>query len=128
MTLAALGPRASCWEPCCSTLRLRRFALKRLLGPADQVVRMRALQMFELELILGWLDQCCHEHVSFGAELLLTFLLALRTEDHTDGYPQSDGSVEILLPPGKSVRHFRRVAAAAQGGLLSVSHWLGLRT
>ena len=25
MTLAALGPRASCWEPCCTAWRLRRL-------------------------------------------------------------------------------------------------------
>ena len=107
--------------------------LKRLLGPADQVVRTRALLMTELELILAWLDQANAEQVSFGAEMLLAFLLALRTEDHTDGrlrwgdvYPQSDGSVEFLLPPGKSVRRFRRVAVAAKSDLLSVSLWLGL--
>jgi hypothetical protein len=58
-------------------------------------------------------------------------MLALRTEDHTDGrlrwgdvYPQLDGSVEFLLPPGKSVRRFRRVAIAARSGVLSAVGWL----
>ena len=69
--------------------------------------------------------------VSFAAQLLVAFFLALRTEDHTDGrlrwgdiYPQLDGSVEFLLPPGKSVRRFRRVAISGRDGSLDALAWL----
>jgi hypothetical protein len=105
--------------------------LNRLLGAADEVVRTRALGVEELEAILASLDTSDPSEVSFGAQLVVAFLLALRTEDHTDGrlrwgdvYPQGDGSVEFLLPPGKSVRRFRRVAIAPKEGMLSAVGWL----
>jgi hypothetical protein len=105
--------------------------LNRLMGAADEVVRTRALLVDELETILESLDTTDPNDVSFGAQLVVAFLLALRTEDHTDGrlrwgdvYAQQDGSVEFLLPPGKSVRRFRRVAIAPKEGLLSAVGWL----
>jgi hypothetical protein len=105
--------------------------LKRLFSPADEVVRTRALGMGELEQILASLDTTDVNDVSFGAQLVVAFMLALRTEDHTDGrlrwgdvYAQPDGSVEFLLVPGKSVRRFRRVAIAPKVGLLSAVGWL----
>jgi hypothetical protein len=105
--------------------------LKRLLGPADEVVRTQALGIEELVQILESLDREDPSDVGLGAQLVVAFFLALRTEDHTDGrlrwgdvYPQTDGSVEFLLPPGKSVRRFRRVAIAARVGVLSAMGWL----
>ena len=82
--------------------------------------------MDELQQVLLSLDVRDVAEVSFGAEMVTAFMLALRTEDHTDGrlrwgdvYPQKDGSVEFLLPPGKSVRIFRRVTITAKVGVLS---------
>ena len=105
--------------------------LRRLLGPSDEVVRTRALSVQELEAILASLDRADAGDVCFGAQLVVAFMLALRTEDHTDGrmrwgdlYPQADGSVEFLLSPGKSVRRFRRVAIAAKRGPLNAMSWL----
>ena len=105
--------------------------LKRLLGAADEVVRTKALGIEELQAILGSLDMTDVDDVSFGAEICVAFFLALRTEDHTDGrlrwgdvFPQADGSIEYLLPPGKSVRRYRRVATEARRGLLSAGDWL----
>ena len=105
--------------------------VKRLLGAADEVVRTRALSLEQLGTILGALDQSDRAHVSFGAELSVAFFLALRTEDHTGGrlrwgdvYPQADGSVEFLIPPGKSVRRYRRVAIGRRGGVLDSLTWL----
>ena len=119
-------PRGAAYYQCAK-------GLKRLLGPADPVVRTRALELEGLGTILASINQSSADQVSFAAELVVAYLLALRTEDHTDGrlrwgdvYPQADGSVEFLLPPGKSVRRFRRTAAAAKPGLLSVHFWLGL--
>ena len=107
----------------------------RLFGPADEVVRTRALGLEELLLILGQVNVMDMEQVCFAAQITVAFFLALRTdpEDHTDGrlrwgdvYPQADGSVEFLLPPGKSVRRFRRVTIAHREGLLSAITWLRL--
>ena len=105
--------------------------LRRLLGPADCVERTRALSAKELKKILRSLDRHKADDVCFGAELVVAFWLALRTEDHTAGrlrwgdvYPQRDGSVEFLLPPGKSVREFRHVAAAGRSDCLDPLTWL----
>ena len=105
--------------------------LRRLLGPSDEVVRTRALSVQELEAILASLDWRNPDDVCFGAQLVVAFMLALRTEDHTDGrlrwgdlYPQADGSAEFLLAPGKSVRRFRRVAIAPKKGLLNAMSWV----
>ena len=105
--------------------------LKRLLGPADEVVRTKATSVEELHKILGSLDKSDVNDVSFGAEICVAFFLALRTEDHTDGrlrwgdiFPQADGSIELLLPPGKSVHRYRRVAIEARRGVLSSAEWL----
>jgi hypothetical protein len=110
---------------------LFKRGLKRLLGPADEVVPTTALGVGELSDMLASLDQCNPEDVRFGAQVTVAFFLALRTEDHTDGrlrwgdiYPQSDGSVEFVLPPGKSVRRYRRVAISAKEGLLNALRWL----
>jgi hypothetical protein len=105
--------------------------LRRLLGPADSVERTRALSAAELKRILRSLDRRKADDVCFGAELVVAFWLALRTEDHTAGrlrwgdvYPQRDGSVEFMLPPGKSVREFRHVAAAQRSDCLDPLTWL----
>lgn len=110
---------------------LFKRGLKRLLGPADEPTPTVALGVDELGLILISLDQTRPEDVRFGAQLTVAFFLALRTEDHTDGrlrwgdiYPRPDGSVEFLLPPGKSVRRYRRVAIAAKQGVLDALLWL----
>jgi hypothetical protein len=103
----------------------------RLFGPSDEVVRTRALGVEELHRILSALDPSVPEEACFGAQIVVAFFLALRTEDHTNGrlrwgdiYLQQDGSVEILLSPGKSVRRFRRTAIAAKTGVLSANYWL----
>ena len=88
------------------------------------------LRVYLHEALLGALDQTSPADVAFGAQLVVAYFLALRTEDHTDGrlhwgdvFAQDDGSVEFLLPPGKSVRRFRRVAIAAKSKHLSaVAH------
>lgn len=105
--------------------------LRRLLGPADVVDRTRALSLEELRRILRSLDKWDPRDVSFGAELVVAFWLALRTEDHVGGrlrwgdvYLQEDGSVEFVLPPGKSVREFRHAAVARRGDVLDVGLWL----
>lgn len=105
--------------------------LMRLFGPSDEVVRTRALGLDDLSLILGSLDRTVPEDACFGAQLVVAFMLCLRTEDHTDGrlrwgavYPQEDGSVEFLLPPGKSVHRYRRCAIDHKEGLLSAVGWL----
>jgi hypothetical protein len=105
--------------------------LQRLLGPSDEVVRTRALGVDELERILASLDRKVPADACFGAQLVVAFFLCLRTEDHTDGrlrwgdiYPQGDGSVEFLLPPGKSVRSYRCCAIDTKRGLLSAAGWL----
>ena len=105
--------------------------LRRLLGPADCVEQTRALSAAEVKKILRSLDKRKPDDVCFGAEVVVAFSLALRTEDHTAGrlrwgdvYPQQDGSVEFMLPPGKSVRKFRHVAAAGRSDCLDVLSWL----
>lgn len=110
---------------------LFKRGLKRLLGPADEVVPMVALGVDELGEILSSLDASRPEQARFGAQTAVAFYLALRTEDHTDGrlrwgdvFPQRDGSVQFLLPPGKSVRRYRRVAIAPKAGVLDALTWL----
>lgn len=105
--------------------------LLRLLGPADVVDRTRALSTRELAAILRSLNKWVLADVSFGAECVVAFWLALRTEDHVAGrlrwgdvYMQEDGSVEFLLPPGKSVREFRHAAVARRKDILDVGLWL----
>ena len=106
--------------------------IQRMFGSADEVVRTRALGLEELKAILEEVNVTCREQVTFAAQIVVAFFLALRTEDHTDGkllwgdiYPQADGSVEFLLAPGKSVRRYRRTAIAAREGVLSAIGWLG---
>ena len=110
---------------------LFKKGLKRLFGPADEVVKATALGVEELEAILASLDHSVPGDVRFGAQIVVAFFLALRTEDHTEGrlrwgdiYPQEDGSVLFLLPPGKSVRRYRLVAVAARQGVLDALLWL----
>ena len=105
--------------------------LRRLLGPADCVEHTRAVSVAEMLCILLSLDVRVPVEVCFGAQCAVAFSLALRTEDHTAGrlrwgdvYPQRDGSVEFLLPPGKSVRAYRHVAAVARADRLDVLFWL----
>jgi hypothetical protein len=107
--------------------------LERLLGQADVLVRTRALSLDEVLDILQALDLTNPEHVCFGTQTMVAFLLCLRTEDHTNGrlrwgdvYLRPDDSVEFLLAPGKSVRHFRRTAIEAKPGFLSAAMWLKL--
>ena len=116
--------------------RAAKFALfkkgiKRLLGAADEVVPTKALGVEELHAMLCSLDRTNRDELSFGAQMVVAFFLALRTEDHTDGrlrwgdiYPQADGSVEFKLPPGKSVRRYRRVAISARKGQFDALSWL----
>ena len=103
------GPRFHCFHR----------GLKRMLGSADVVVHTRAITMEDLARICTSLDPTDPIDACFGAQITTAFFLALRTEDHTDGrlrwgdvYPQDDGSLEFLLPPGKVVRTFRHVAIA----------------
>ena len=42
-----------------------------------------------------------------------------------DIYLQADGSVEVVLPPGKSCRTFRTVAIVAREDVLDAGLWLG---
>jgi hypothetical protein len=113
--------------------RFHRFhsGLRRLLGTADAVVRTRAITMEDLTRICSSLDPADPVDACFGAQITVAFFLALRTEDHTGGrlrwgdvYPQDDGSLEFLLPPGKSVRTFRHVAIAPRDDVVSPRRWL----
>ena len=113
--------------------RFHRFhsGLKRLLGTADAVVRTRAITMEDLARICGSLDPADPVDACFGAQITVAFFLALRTEDHTGGrlrwgdvYPQDDGSLEFLIPPGQSVRTFRHVAIAHREDVVSPRRWL----
>jgi len=117
--------------PRSSKFALFKRGLSRIFGAADEVQPTRALAWEELTDMVCAADQRVRAEVSFAAQLLVAFSLALRTEDHTDGrlrwgdvYPQLDGSVEFLLPPGKSVRRFRRVAIAARPGEGGALLWL----
>jgi hypothetical protein len=105
--------------------------LNRLLSASDEVVRTRAITIEDLATIVRSLDTKSPVEVALATQITLAFFLCLRTEDHTGGrlrwgdiYPQADGSVEFLLPPGKSVRHYRRVAVAARSDGLDVLTWL----
>lgn len=105
--------------------------LKRLLGTADEVVRARALSLDDVARICASLNQRDPADVGFGLQMIFAFFLALRTEDHTGGrlrwgdvFPQRDGSVEFVLPPGKSVRTFRHVAIADRSDALDPLAWL----
>jgi hypothetical protein len=67
------------------------------------------------------LDVSDADSVRFGAQLLMAFFFALRTEDHVNGrllwgdiYPAEDGSLDVWFPPGKSVRVFRLASSAAR--------------
>ena len=105
--------------------------LTRLLGAADVVVRSRSISAAELKRMVDQLDATDPEDCCFALQIIVAFFLCLRTEDHTCGrlrwgdvYPQADGSVEFLLPPGKSVKFFRHVACAARTDSLDVGLWL----
>lgn len=111
--------------------KLGMRGLKRIFESADEVVRMRALSLDEVAAMLRQLDWNVAADVSFGAQLLLGFMLALRPEDYTDGRLQwgdfgieIDGSVQFYLQPGKSSRTKRRVAVAARTGVLNLAAWL----
>lgn len=106
--------------------------IHRMFGSADEVVQTRALGLEELGQLLRAVNLSSREQVAFGAQMVVAFFLALRTEDHTNGrlrwgdiYPQADGSIEFLLAPGKSVRRYRRTAIAARAGIFSAITWLG---
>jgi hypothetical protein len=106
--------------------------LRRLLGPADTVVRTKAVSMEELRAIVLSLDTSDPADCCFGAQIIVAFFLTLRTEDHVGGrmrwgdiFPQKDGSVEFLLPPGKSCREFRKGAMVARPDELDALTWLG---
>jgi len=102
-----------------------------MLGSADVVVHTRAITMEDLARICTSLDPTDPIDACFGAQITTAFFLTLRTEDHTDGclrwgdvYPQDDGSLEFLLPPGKVVRTFRHVAIAPRNDIVSPRRWL----
>ena len=106
--------------------------LRRLLGPADSVVRTKAVSMEELRAIVVSLDKLDAADCCFAAQIIVAFFLTLRTEDHVAGrlrwgdvFPQTDGSVEFLLPPGKSCREFRTGALVARPDELDALTWLG---
>jgi len=105
--------------------------LRRLLLPADEVVRSRALELHDLLRLVCSLDITDPDEVCFGAEAVLAFFLCLRTEDHTGGrlcwgdvQYMTDNSVVFILPPGKVVRTFRKVAVSPRGDVLDVRLWL----
>ena len=107
---------------------LFKRGLKRLFGPADEVVTATALGVEELEAILASLDHSVPGDVRFGAQIVVAFFLTLRTEDHTEGrlrwgdiYPQGDtaGQERQALPPGgggRKARRARRAHVASQAG------------
>ena len=112
---------------------LCRRGVKRLFGASDEPIRTRALGVSELRQLLESIDRTDPGEVCLGAQLVVAFFLALRTEDHTDGRlrlgdirPKTDGSVEFLLPPGKSSGRFRLTAIAAKLGVLNALMWLRL--
>jgi hypothetical protein len=105
--------------------------LRRIFGTSDVVVRTRSVSVVEVKRIVDALDPSVLADVCFALEIIIAFFLCLRTEDHVAGrllwgdvYGQSDGSVEFVLPPGKSVRSFRHVAVAAREDSLDVLLWL----
>ena len=113
--------------------RFLRFhsGLRRLLETSDVVVHTRALTLNDVARICGSLDPTNPLDACFGAQVTVAFFLALRTENHADGrlrwgdvYPQEDGSLEFMLPPGKVVRTFRHVAVAARSDVISPRKWL----
>ena len=105
--------------------------LKRMLGAADVVVRAKAVSLEDVFVLVSSLDPAVPADCCFGAELILVFFLFLRTEDHVAGrlrwkdiYLQADGSVEVVLPPGKSTQAFRTVALVARTDVLDAGLWL----
>lgn len=110
--------------------KLGMRGLKRIFSAADEVVRMLALTLDQVAAMLAPLDWDEPSDVSFGAELLLGFFLALRPEDYTDGrlrwgdfviYPDR---IEFYLPPGKSSSTWRKTSVAARKGRLNLAAWL----
>ena len=111
--------------------KLGMRGLKRIFESADEVVRMQALSLDNVAAMLRQLTFDSAEDVSFGAQLLVGFFLALRPEDYTDGRLrwgdfaiEVDGSVQFYLPPGKSSTTWRRVAVAKRTGVLNLAAWL----
>ena len=105
--------------------------LKRIFESSDAPVQMLGLTLDDVADMLLPLDFKVAEDVSFGAQLLVGFFLALRPEDYTDGRLrwgdlgiEGDRSVQFYLPPGKSSSTWRRVAVAARTGLLNLAAWL----
>ena len=110
--------------------KLFHRGLKRVFGTTDEVVRTTALTVEDLATMCSKLDMTDPNQVSFGCEIITAFFLALRTEDHVDGrlqhrdiYPQEDGSVEFILPPGKSVHVYRHVAVPKRTDGLDLLTW-----
>ena len=105
--------------------------LRRIFAAADTVVQTRAINMDDLRALLESLDTSDPDDVCFGAQLIVAFMLCLRTEDHTAGrlcwgdvYPQEDGGVDFQIPPGKSCPDFRHVAIAARDDIFDALTWL----
>ena len=105
--------------------------LRRMLSTADVVVRAKAVSLDDVFRLVSALDPGVPADCCFAAELILAFFLFLRTEDHVAGrlkwqdiYLQADGSVEVVLPPGKSTRVFRTVALVARHDVLDAGLWL----
>lgn len=111
-------------------LRLTIRGLKRLFGPADVVVRARALTMDDLRRLVAAADPTDPDDVCFVAMLLTAFFLCLRTSEYTNGalrwgdvYPREDGGVSFWMPPVKRSAA-RLVTAAARADELDVLSWL----
>jgi hypothetical protein len=111
--------------------KLFHRGLKRVFGTSDEVVRTTAISVEDLSTICSKLDMRDPNQVSFGCEIITAFFLALRTEDHVDGklrngdiFPHKDGSVAIVLAPGKSTHVFRHVVVAKRTDGLDLLTWL----
>lgn len=105
--------------------------LRRILGPADTVVRTKALSLEDLSRLVAALSPTDPASTCLAAQMLVAFFLCLRTEDHCAGrlrwgdvYPQVDGGVDFVVPPGKSCSDFRHVAVAPRADHLDVLSWL----
>lgn len=105
--------------------------LNRILTAPDKAVKARALSLHDVMALVVAADEQSKTDVVFCAQVIVAFFLALRTEDHTGGrllwgdvFMQEDGSVDFLIPPGKSVKVSRHVSIAARADCLDAALWL----
>jgi hypothetical protein len=113
------------------SLGLTLRGLQRLFGPADVVVRSRAISLEDVQRLVVAADVGSPDEVCFVTQVLVAFFLCLRTDDHCNGrlrwgdvYPQLDGGVSFWLPPGKRTPHYRLVSAVARPDELDLLLWL----